>query len=82
MRDLEARPLALDVSRLKVGMVVKGYKGMCEALGVKANEKSRSGRKLQEEDWRRYFEWEEVGHGYLRKITHKKEYLLWVESKK
>lgn len=74
MRDLEARPLALDVSRLKVGMVVKGYKGMCELLGVKAYDKSRSGRNLQEEDWRRYFEWEEVGHGYLRKITHIKEY--------
>lgn len=74
MRDLEARPIVLDTSRLKSGMVVKGYKGMCEILGVKPYDKSRNGRALQEEDWRRYFEWEEVGHGYLRRITNIKKY--------
>lgn len=74
MRDLEARPYVLDISRLKSGMIVKGYKGMCEALGVKAYDKSGKGRTLQEEDWRRYFEWEEVGHGYLRRITLIKEF--------
>lgn len=74
MRDLEARPALLDISRLKSGMVVKGYKGMCELLGVKAYDKPGKSRILQEEDWRRYFEWEELNHGYLRRITQIKEF--------
>lgn len=73
MKDLEARPNFVDTSRLRTGMVIKGYKGMCKVLGVKEL-KSRSSRQLQEADWRRYFEWEDLDHNYLRRIIFIKEF--------
>ena len=61
-----------DTSKLRSGMVVKGYKEMCSLVGVEPKNGRR--RVLQEEDWTRYFEWEDLGRNHLRRITCVKDY--------
>lgn len=71
-RNEKALPRELDISRLIIGDIVKGYKGMCEVLNVEPV-KNSSTRALQEKDWKRYFEWESLNGGKYRKIVNIKE---------
>lgn len=53
----------IDTSKLVIGMTVKNYKVMCELL--EQSEKGGKARKLQLEDWKRYFDWEKSGQKFI-----------------
>ncbi len=53
----------MNLSNLNVGFVVKNYKMMCKLLGEK--EKSGKSKKYQQNDWKRYFDFEKEGQKYI-----------------
>lgn len=53
----------IDTSQLTIGLTVKNYKVMCELLSQP--EKGGKARKLQLEDWKRYFDWEKAGQKFI-----------------
>lgn len=53
----------IDTSGLSVGMVVRNYKQLCEILSQSI--KSGKSRKLQLEEFRRYFDWEKAGQKFI-----------------
>ena len=55
--------LEVDTSNLFIGMTVKNYKVLCELLGQQV--KSGKSRKLQLEDFKRYFDWEKSGQAFV-----------------
>lgn len=54
---------AINVSALTTGMVVKNYKILCGLLGQEV--KDGKSKKLQLEDWKRYFDWEKSGQKFI-----------------
>lgn len=54
----------MDVSNLQQGQVIKNYKEMCKLLDEKVKDGGRN-RKLQLEDWERYFKWHKDGHKFI-----------------
>lgn len=65
--DESTLPLCISnkiiTSKLIIGMTVKNYKVLCELLGQP--EKNGKARKLQLEDWKRYFDWEKSGQKFI-----------------
>lgn len=55
--------LEIDTSKLKIGMVIKNYKLLCGLLNQPI--KSGKSRKLQLDDFGRYFDWEKSGQKYI-----------------
>lgn len=53
----------LDVSKLKIGMVVKNYKVLCEMLGQPVE--AGNSRKAQLKEFERYFDWEKSGQKFI-----------------
>lgn len=53
----------INVSTLTTGMVVKNYKILCGLLGQEV--KDGKSKKLQLEDWKRYFDWEKSGQKFI-----------------
>lgn len=61
--SLEPENTPIDTSVLKVGMVVKNYKALCELLGQP--EKGGRSRTYQQKDWKCYFDWEKSGQKFI-----------------
>ena len=53
----------IDTSKLVIGMTVKNYKMLCELLEQEV--KNGKSKKLQLEDWKRYFDWEKSGQKFI-----------------
>ena len=53
----------MDLNSLNEGMIVKNYRELCDLLGV--NIKDGKSRKLQIEEWKRYFDFERQGNKYI-----------------
>ena len=53
----------MDLKGLNEGMIVKNYRELCDLLGV--NIKDGKSRKLQIEEWKRYFDFERQGNKYI-----------------
>jgi hypothetical protein len=53
----------MEIKNIKVGMVVKNYKELCELVGVKVRNGSQ--KKKQLEDFKRYFECDKLGQSFL-----------------
>lgn len=53
----------MNINKLEVGAIYKNYKALCEVL----NEPVRSGKskKLQVEDWERFFSYSKSGHSFI-----------------
>ena len=56
-------------NKLEVGLVIKNYKKMCELLGEAI--KTSNAKTAQENEWKRYFDWEKEGQNYRITIIHK-----------
>ncbi|MCF2642246.1 hypothetical protein I6E50_07485 [Roseburia hominis] len=54
---------SVDTSGFAVGMVIKNYKELCNLLGQEV--KSGKSKKLQLEDFKRYFDWEKSGQKFI-----------------
>ena len=59
--ELENTPI--DTSVLKVGMVVKNYKALCELLGQPVAD--GNSKKYQLKEFERYFDWEKSGQKFV-----------------
>ena len=59
--ELENTPI--DTSVLKVGMVVKNYKALCELLGQPVTD--GNSKKYQLKEFERYFDWEKSGQKFV-----------------
>ena len=55
-------------NKLEVGLVIKNYKKMCELLDETI--KTSNAKKAQENEWKRYFDWEKEGQNYIITIIH------------
>ena len=55
-------------NNLYVGLIIKNYKLMCHLL----NEQEKTGKSkiLQQENWKRYFDWERKGYKYTITVIH------------
>lgn len=53
----------VDTSGFAIGMVIKNYKELCTLLGQEI--KSGKSKKIQLEDFKRYFDWEKSGQKFI-----------------
>lgn len=61
--DSEISLMDIDVSKLSIGMEIKNYKVLCGLLNQSI--KTGKSRKLQLEDFKRYFDWEKAGQKFI-----------------
>ena len=86
-KELDVKPVTsisayeVDTSNLKVGMVVKGYKELCELLHEKPLKSGNNAHKAQQKRWARYFEIEK-GRGRSLVILNIYDEPLPVEDKR
>ncbi len=54
---------SIDVSQLEIGMEIKNYKELCNLLRMEV--KSGNSKKIQLNDFKRYFDFEKYGHKFI-----------------